>query len=210
MVRTTGLRNGGHRSPATARIASTIVLLCLLGATFVVLTGCSTTGGGTSDQASVEVTGTAQGHGLAINVNITPEMRDSKPKPWVLDTPESAVRSYLDWMSYGYRVGDASVGAPTMSGAQQVRLDAYIQYNLQEKGQLVDQKLTSISFGEPSIDTTKATITADEEWTYRHLSITEAGKELSPAKTASYTTKYTLAKTDKGVWVVDVVEPKAK
>lgn len=192
------------------RLASTTALWCLLIAGVVVLTGCSATGGAASDQTSVEVTGTAKGHGLAIDVKITPEMRDNKPKPWVLDTPESAVRSYLDWMSYGYRIGDSSVGVPTMSGTQQVRLDAYIQYNLQEKGRLIDQKLVSISFSEPTIDGDKATITADENWTYRHISAAEAGKELSPPKTARYVTKYTLVKTDKGVWVVDSVDPKAK
>jgi len=191
------------------RSARTTALWCLLIAG-VVLTGCSATGTGTGDQGSVEVTGTAKGHGLVIDVKITQAMRDNKPKPWVLDTPESAVRSYLDWMSYGYRVADASVATPTMSGTQQVRLDAYIQYNLQEKGRLIDQKLVSIDFSEPTIDADKATITADEEWTYRHLSVAEAGKELSPPKTARYVTKYTLVKTDKGVWVVDTVDPKAK
>lgn len=209
MVRTTGLRDRRHRSAAAVRFARTIALWCLLGVAVVALTGCSAAGR-TSGQASTEVTGTAQGHGLVIDVEITPEMRDSRPKPWVLDTPESAVRSYLDWMSYAYRVGDSSEGLPTRSGVQQVRLDAYIQYNLQEEGRLIDQKLVSIKFGTPTIEGDAATISAKEMWDYRHVSATEAGKELKGTQSISYDTTYTLVKTDEGTWVVDGVEPEAK
>ena len=210
MVRATGLRDGGHPLPAKVRLAGALALCCVLSASIVVMTGCSAAADDTNGQTSEEATGTPQGHGLVIDVKVTPEMRDSEPEPWVLDTPESAVRSYLDWMSYAYRIGDSGVGVSTRSGVQQVRLDAYIQFNLQEKGRLIDQTLTAISFGEPIIEGDTATISAQEEWTFRHLSATEAGKEIAPAKTISYDTTYTLVKTEEGVWVVDGVEPKAE
>lgn len=210
MVRTTGLRSSGHRSVATTRLAGAIAIVCLLGAASVALSGCSAKSDVAKEQTSVEVTGTPQGHGLAVNVQVTPEMMANKPKPWVLDTPENAVRSYLDWVSYAYRIGDSNVGIETMSGVQQVRVDSYIQFNLQEKGRLIDQKLDSITFGPASIEATHATISASEKWTYRHVSATQAGKELQAPKTASYDSKYTLVKTDKGFWVVDGISPKAK
>ena len=68
----------------------------------------------------------------------------------MLTTPESAVRSYLDWTSYAYRIGSLASRRPTMTDPEEVRVDAYVQYNLQ-KNQVIDQTLTSITFGKASI-----------------------------------------------------------
>ncbi|MHB1017875.1 MAG: hypothetical protein ACYC2X_08330 [Coriobacteriia bacterium] len=132
---------------------------------------------------------------------------EDQPVPWDLGTPESAVRSYLDWVSYAYRITESEAASQTQSAYQLVRTDAYIQANLQEQ-RLLDQTLTSIKLGEPSIEGSTAVVPADEVWSYRYVSIVEAGETLSGPHTAHYKTTYTLVQTENG-WVVDniTVEP---
>lgn len=129
---------------------------------------------------------------------------EDEPAPWDLSTPESAVRSYLDWVSYGYRTAESSVASLTQSPYQSVRTDAYVQANLIEE-RLLDQTLVSITFGEPLIEGDTATIAAEEEWTYRYVSIVEAGKTIGGPYAAKYETVYHLVKSDLG-WVVDDIE----
>ena len=88
-----------------------------------------------------------------------------------------------------------------------VRTDAYVQANLQEQ-RLLDQTLLSITFGESLIDGDTATVTAKEQWTYRYVSIVEAGATLEGPYPAEYDTTYTLVKAEQG-WVVDDIEVKA-
>jgi len=147
--------------------------------------------------------------GPAVDVKVTQQALDSKPKPWVLSTPESAVRSYLDWVSYAYRIAQSNQAVPTMSAEEEVRVDSYVQYNLQQ-GRLIDQTLKSITFGKPSIEGSRATIPAKEKWTYRYVSINEAGKTLEGPLSASYDVTYTLMKNDEGVWVVDSVKAESQ
>jgi hypothetical protein len=131
----------------------------------------------------------------------------NRPSPWVLTSPESAVRSYLDWTSYAYRIAESSVATPTMSGPQEVRVDSYTQLNL-EKSRLIDQTLKSVTFGTQSIDGTHTLLPAREEWTYRYVSIKVAGKTIGGPYSASYDTTYTVFKTARG-WVVDSIKVKA-
>ena len=145
--------------------------------------------------------------GPAADVRVTQEAFDSKPQPPVPTTPESAVRSYLDWTSYAYRIGQSKVAAPAMSSFEWVRVDAYVQYNIQKK-QLIDQTLKSIEFGKPSIEASRAILPAKEKWTYRYVSISEAGKTIAGPYSARYNTTYTVVKTKDGVWVVDSVDAK--
>jgi hypothetical protein len=142
--------------------------------------------------------------GPVVDVNVTPEAVASRPQPWVLTTPESAVRSYLAWTSYAYRIGASSVATATMTGSEQVRIDSYTQLNLQ-KMRLIDQKLTSITLGEPAIEGTRAVVRAKEQWTYSYVSIQTAGKIVGGPYPASYDTTYTVVKSGKG-WVVDSVK----
>ncbi|HZL04186.1 MAG TPA: hypothetical protein VFE45_01980 [Coriobacteriia bacterium] len=145
--------------------------------------------------------------GVEQQIAILAEVVDDKPAPWNLDTPEAAVRSYLDWVSYAYRVAESDVASATQSPHQVVRTDAYVQANLQEE-RLLDQVLTSITFGSASIEGTRAALPAQEQWSYRYVSITEAGKTIGGPYAASYETTYTLVKGDGG-WVVDGIEVKA-
>jgi hypothetical protein len=135
-------------------------------------------------------------------------MVGSKPKALVLSTPESAVRSYLDWVSYAYRIGQSGVATPTMSSYEEVRVDSFVQYNIQ-KSRLIDQKLKSIKFGTPSVEGSTAVIPAKEKWTYRYVSIETAGKTISGPHSAAYDTRYHLVKTPRG-WIVESVEATAQ
>ena len=132
---------------------------------------------------------------------------DDQPEPWDLDTPESAVKSYLDWVGYAYRIAESEVASPTQSAYQLERTDAYIQANLQEQ-RLLDQSLTSLKLGEPSIEGSTAVVPADEVWSYRYVSVVEAGETISGPHTAHYKTTYTLVKEANG-WVVDDIAVEA-
>jgi hypothetical protein len=175
----------------------------LLGAT---LSGCS---GSTGPTGATEPTATVGSHmaGPVVDVKITQAALDSKPKPWVLTTPQSAVRSYLDWTSYAYRIAQSDVATPTMSADEAVRVDSYVQLNI-EQSRVIDQVLGSITFGKQSVEGTKTLVPATETWAYRYVSIVTAGKVLEGPFSASYDTTYTVVKSPAG-WVVDSVAAKA-
>lgn len=185
-----------------------VATLCLLVAASLLTTGC--TGGTTADGES---TGTVKPVGASMagavqKVIISRSALEARPLPWVLTTPESAVRSYLAWISYGYRIGESAVATPTMTGEQEVRFDSYNQMNLQN-GKVIDQMLVSIDFGKPIVEKSRALLPAHEEWSYRYVSIAEVGKTLSGPFKASYDTTYTVLKNSKGDWQVDTVAVRA-
>lgn len=184
-------------------------LFCfVLGISLLSAAGCSSSPEAEQPTAEEEKKGFGMG-GIDQPIAILAEDINSKPAPWDLGTPESAVRSYLDWVSYGYRVAESDVASLTQSPHQLVRTDAYVQANLQEE-RLLDQTLTSITFGEASVDGDKATLPAMEEWSYRYVSIVEAGKTIDGPHTAKYETTYTLVKNEDGTgWVVDAIDVKA-
>jgi hypothetical protein len=162
-----------------------------------------------TSNATKESSRSAHMAGPAPDVRVTQEAFNSKPNPPVLTTPESAVRSYLDWASYAYRIGQSKVAAFAMTAYEWVRVDAYVQYNAQNR-KLVDQKLESIEFGKPSIEASRATLAAKETWKYRYVSIEKAGKTLQGPYSASYDTTYTLVNQADGGWLVDSVAAKPK
>lgn len=181
-----------------------------LGALLLALTlggaGCSGAGAGDTGDGSNETTPSVS-YGMAgapKDVVVSREAIESTPTAPVLDTPESAVRSYLDWISYGYRTAQPGFSKPTMSDAEMVRVDAYNEYNIQ-KDRLINQTLDSITFGETTITGDSAKVSTDEEWTYWYVSIEEPGKIMEGPLKAQYSAVYTLLKTDAG-WVVDSVD----
>lgn len=157
------------------------------------------------DRASTEV-GTRMA-GPAVDINLTEDALDSKPAAPVLTSPESAVRSYLDWTSYAYRIGQSQVALPTMTAYQEVRVDSYIQYNVQQY-RLIDQTLQSIMFGTPTVEETRTVLPAKETWTYSYVSIKNAGEVIGGPYEASYDATYVVVKNDRGDWVVDSAEAK--
>jgi len=145
--------------------------------------------------------------GPAQEVYVSRAALANKPQPWSLGTPESAVRSYLDWTSYSFRIATSDAATPTMDPAQAVRVDSYIQYNL-EKGRLIDQTLESISFGKLSVAATTTLVPAKERWTYRYVSTSKVGQSIGGPYTASYETTYGVVKSARG-WLVTLASAKA-
>lgn len=192
-------------------VSGTLLLVPALVGVLLIATGCSKSTTPNGNGVSSEATATQSGQmaGPAVEVHIPQSAVDDSPAPWNLRTPESAVRSYLDWITYAYRIGQSDVATPTMSAAEEVRVDSYNQYNL-EKSRLVDQTLKAITFGKVSTGATSTLLPAKESWTYSYLFVAEGNKVIAGPYSADYDTTYTLVKNDKGEWVVDSVAAKAQ
>lgn len=194
--------------PRMAWFAASLALFATAGASLLAMTGCTSGTSGTAKSSGTAEASAPVGANMAGPVQeiiISKQALANRPAPWVLTTPESAVRSYLDWASYAYRVAQSSVATPTMSAAQEVRVDSYNQLNLQ-KSQVIDQTLQSIVFGTASVQGAHTLLPAREKWTYRYVSIKTVGETLAGPYFASYDTTYTVVQSKKGVWVVDAVE----
>ena len=143
--------------------------------------------------------------GASIDVHVTEAALAATPKHWVLTTPESAVRSYLDWTSYVYRIGQTESAASAIGRHEFVRVDAYNQYNIEQQ-RLLDQKLNSLILGAERGSSTSVTVPAKEEWTYSYLSIKAGNPVIGGPYSASYDSTYTVVKSKNGNWLVDRVE----
>lgn len=189
----------------SARAFIALLSGALLALGLLMLPGCS--GSEPTQPASEEEPKGFGMGGVDQEIHLLASVVEDVPAPWDLSTPEKAVRSYLDWVSYAYRTAESEAASQTQSAYQLVRTDAYVQANLQEQ-KLMDQQLVSITFGTPSIEGSSAVLPAEEEWTYRYVSVTEAGKTLSGPHTANYETTYKLVREEHG-WVVDDIEVKS-
>ncbi|HAL29739.1 MAG TPA: hypothetical protein DCP20_03355 [Coriobacteriia bacterium] len=183
-----------------------ILMTCCLALVLALMLGISA--GCTSDEAGGEAEAAGAGMGgPAVEVQVTEEALASEPETIDLSTPEAAVRSYLDWSSYAYRIAQPRVALPTMTSYQEVRVDAYIQYNIQ-KGRLIDQTLESLEVqdvreGEESVE-----VAVKETWSYNYVSVKNAGEVISGPHEASYDGIYTVVQQGDD-WVVDAVEATA-
>jgi hypothetical protein len=183
---------------------------CLACVALLGMAGCS---GGTSGARTIAGSSNASGTvganmaGVQMEVHISQQALNTMPGARVLTTPESAARSYLAWTSYAYRIAQSVVATPTMGADEAVRIDSYIQYNL-EKKRLLDQSLQSITFRKPSIEGTRTLVPTKEKWTYRYISIDAGNKVLGGPYSASYDATYTIVKTARG-WVVDSAKAKS-
>lgn len=121
-------------------------------------------------------------------------------------TPEAAVRSYLDWVSFSYRMANSDIGTQTMTPYEGVRIDSYIELNRQ-KGVGLEQSLVSFTPGQATVEGTGAVLPAREEWRYRYFSL-KTLRYTSAEATASYDATYTLL-NEGGLWLVDQVEATA-
>ena len=193
-----------------ARIAGLGMLLVTACAAMLVMAACSSPSQ-VKTTGSAETTATKGSHmsGPAAEVHIAEAAMLAVPKAPVLTTPEAAVRSYLDWVSYSFRVGQSKFTTSTIGPKWQVQIDSYVQYNI-EKQRLLDQKLTSIEFGTPIVSTTSTVLPAKEKWVYSYLSIDKGNKVVGGPYTASYDTTYTVVKNKKGAWMVDGVKATAQ
>lgn len=127
-----------------------------------------------------------------------------EPPPPMLRDPETAVFSYLLWISFAYRTLNSEIATHAFSEWEEVRVSSYVELNRQES-RAIDQRL--IDF-QPEVVRTEgetATVAAREEWVYRYIS-TSDGSYSSPAHTASYNTTYTVVNKEGKGWLVDKVE----
>lgn len=212
MVRTTQYHANESRRPGSAlRSVGRAAVLCVTCALLLATAGCGGGTQGTSAAGSSETTKVAGAHmaGPAAEVHVSRDAIAAAPKPPQLTTAESAVRSYIDWTSYAYRIGQSKFASATVSSSEEVRVDSYCQLNIQ-KGRLMDGKLTSITFGSPSVGSTSTLVPTKEDWTYSYLSTQKGNKSLGGPYTASYDSTYTVIKNKMGNWVVDSLQATAK
>ncbi len=120
-----------------------------------------------------------------------------------LTTPESAVTSYLDWVAFAYRTADSDVASHTMTLAEGVRVDAYIELNRQD-GRAIEQSIVRFSAPPASVERTGAVVVASEDWEYRYITMS-SGSYDGPLREASYDATYTLV-LDGDTWLVDGVD----
>ncbi len=123
-----------------------------------------------------------------------------------LSTPESAVRSYLDWVSLAYRLANSEVSTQTHTLWEGVRVDSYIELNRQQ-GRGIEQYIDVFEKRSEATAEPTATISAYEEWRYRYFSL-DALEYLGPEYRITYDTTYTVVFED-GRWLVDSVEANA-
>lgn len=183
-------------------LAAVVAALIVIGGLVAVFARLPQSSTPAKPTGSTTATGTkgANMAGAQQDVFISQAAINARPVPWDLSTPQRAIASYLAWTSYAYRTATSSYATPTMGPDQGVRVDSYIQLNLQQS-RLLDQHLDSLTFGTASKTGTSTLVPAKEKWTYSYLSIAKGAKVLGGPFSASYETTYTLSKTAKG-WVV--------
>lgn len=125
------------------------------------------------------------------------------PAPPMLSRPESAVYSYMLWISHAYVRQDSVLASQTFDPFEEVRVDAYIQYN-KEQGKALRQEPTELAVKSVKTVENTSTVVASETWRYRYIDA-KTGKFATPVLTASYDSTYTLVKLDRG-WVVHKVD----
>lgn len=125
------------------------------------------------------------------------------PAPPDLSQPKTAVHSYLDWVSFSYRLANSEISSMTMTPWEGVRVDSYIQKNRQE-GRGIDQRLTAFEIDGSSREGTRALVVTDETWTYRYFRLSDLAYD-SPRYTVSYDATYTVVREAER-WLVDKVE----
>jgi len=131
---------------------------------------------------------------LEAEVHMPQETRNS--------TPEEAVRSYLDWVTFAFRTMDSEVATPTMTPDEASRISYYITMNRAED-KILNQRLDSFEIRSVDISDQVALVAATEEWTYNHKSVAK-GTFDEPIQ-VSYEATYTVLSFD-GVWRVQSVE----
>lgn len=189
----------------TVRTTRVMLALAMLPLALTGLAGCGAEEADVAGETSPTV-GAAMA-GPVVNVSVSEEALASEPETLDLSTPEAAVRSYLDWTSYAYRTAQSRVALPTMSSFQEVRVDSYVQYNIQQ-GRLLDQELKSLTVGTPREDAERVHVPVKETWSYTYVSIEDEGKVIGGPYEVSYDATYTVVPQGDD-WVVNEVKATA-
>lgn len=130
------------------------------------------------------------------------------PPPPQLKNPQTAVYSYLLWISYAYRILNSDVASQTFSPYEEVRVNSYVQLNRQEQ-RAIDQRLLDVKVRDIQSGENTATVAVTETWKYRYIDI-QSGDYSTPAYDVSYDTTYTVVKNADGGWVVDKVTAESR
>jgi len=181
-----------------ARAARTVALLLVCVLAVAAAAGCS---GGSATGTRPQQTLSSQ----EMTAGQFPESRPSPaqaPPPPMLKRPESAVYSYILWISYAYRILNSDVATATFSPYEEVRVSSYVEYN-REQGRALDQRLVGQKLKSVRSKGATSTVASLDSWKYRYIDI-NTGVYSSPVHDVSYDTTYTLVKGAKG-WVVDSV-----
>lgn len=117
--------------------------------------------------------------------------------------PEAAVRTYLDYTSFAYRMANSDLASRAATPYEGVRVDSYVELNRQQD-QGIEQQLVKFTKRSESEEGTRALFAASEEWRYRYFSLSKR-EYTSPMYTASYEATYTLVRDAAG-WLVDKVD----
>lgn len=126
------------------------------------------------------------------------------PAPVVNADPESAVRSYLGWITLAYRILNSDVASPTFTPEEEVRVNSYVEFNRQQ-GRAIDQRLVEFRVVELESVGSTATLAAREVWHYRYIS-TQTGEYSGESHAVSYDTTYTVVSDAAGGWRVASVQ----
>lgn len=125
------------------------------------------------------------------------------PDAPVLTTPEEAVRSYTDWISYAYRILDSEIATHAFSPFEEVNVNSYVQYNLMEN-RAIEQALADASYKRVRSNEGTVTLVGQEFWRYRYID-PQRQRYLTPPMEASYDITYTVVRQPDGRWLVDKV-----
>ena len=195
------MRPSTHRS--RPRVIGLALAIALLLGTVVGLAGCAKaagsagSAGSSSPVASVEAT---SGQFPADK----PDHAQTPPPP-MLRNPQSAVYSYLVWISYAYRILNSDVATMAFSPNEEVRVNSYVELN-REKSRAIDQHLVDYRVKSVQSKGSTATVGVREQWMYRYIDIKTA-KYNSAILNATYDTTYTVVKGKTG-WLVESVSAK--
>ena len=131
-----------------------------------------------------------------------------EPPPPMLRSPETAVYSYILWISYAYRTLNSDVATHAFSEWEEVRVNSYVELNRQE-GRAIDQRIIEFKPTSTRTEGETATVGVTETWRYRYIDIADSTYE-GPAHDVTYDSTYTVVNVpDKG-WLVDKVEATAR
>lgn len=178
------------------RVACALLAVAFLGTT-ALLAGCGGERNGGPDSAARSEELTPGQFPAKRPTSATP------PPPPQLRNPETAVYSYLLWISYAYRILNSEVATPTFSEFEEVRVNSYVQLNKQQ-GRAIDQRLLDVKVRGNESQGATATLAITETWAYRYIDI-QTGEYSGPPYEVSYDSTYTVVNKGEDRWVVDRV-----
>jgi len=140
---------------------------------------------------------------LACGQNGPREMAAEIPMPTEMRqaTPEEAVETYLEWLTFAYRYADSEVATPTMTADMAQRVSYYITMNL-SADRVLNQRLDSFEIVEVENQNEIALVKTKEAWTFNYLS-PQTG-EFGDDFEVTYSVRYTVIVIN-GMWRVQNV-----